>query len=640
MCGIVGVVSADASLRSGPVVRHMLQALSHRGPDDEGVEMLEGASLGARRLSIIDLQGGHQPIGNEDGSVVAVQNGEIYNFVELRDQLKARGHRFRSRSDTEVLPHAWEEWGERLGEHLRGMFAIAVWDARAHSLFLVRDRFGKKPLVYASLPGLLVFASEIQALLRHPAVRRDVDEQAIADYLALGYVPAPRSGFASIHKLLPAHGMLLKEGTLSLRRYWTLHYEPKLRISQAEASEEFRRRVDEAVRARMVSDVPLGAFLSGGLDSSTVVAFMARHSGRPVKTFSIGFRERRFDETAYARAVAHAFGTEHHELVVDANDAGVLPMLVRHLGEPFADSSILPTYQVARITRPHVTVVLNGDGGDELLGGYDRYRGEIIAGRLQGGLGVAARSVATLAASVRLPRALPPTLHKARRFAASIHLGSQQRYARWMGYFGGELHRRVAGERLARCELRLADEHLVSAGEVTGAASGAERYIAADVLFYLPNDLLVKMDIATMACSLEARSPLLDHELHEFVAQLPLSYKLSIGASKILLRRAMRGIVPDTILDRRLKMGFGAPVGDWLRGPLRGLFSDTALSPAAAARGFVNVNSVKQLFDEHATYRTDRSAQLWNVLMLELWFREVVEQTADVAQDARPVVVS
>jgi asparagine synthase (glutamine-hydrolysing) len=625
MCGIAGIVGATPALREGRVLKAMLRSLSHRGPDDEGsIERGTGA-IGARRLAIIDLAHGHQPMTNEDGSIAAVQNGEIYNFIALREQLVSLGHAFATRNDTEVLPHAYEEWGDAFVQRLRGMFALAVWDAKTATLVLARDRFGKKPLVYAQIPDGIAFGSEIQALLTHPQVSRAVDARAIDDYLTYGYVPAPRTAFAQIRKIPPGHVLVWHGDALQVRRYWRLAFTPKLRISLDDAAAEVRIRIEEAVRVRLMSDVPIGAFLSGGLDSSTVVAFMARHSERPVRTFSIGFGDQKYDELAYARIVARAFGTDHHELVVDSADVDVLPMLVRHLGEPHADSSIVPTYHVARITRQQVTVALNGDGGDELFAGYDRYKAAALARltieRLPRGV---ASAIAAAAAAVPLGAGVPRTIQRGRRFLAALGLAPEPRFLRWTGYFTGPLHELIAGERLRALGARDPVVLLAAASAVTGATDASERYMASDILMNLPGDLLVKMDIATMANSLEARSPLLDHELAEFVAQLPASYKLSPLRSKILLRRAMKDILPTEILQRS-KMGFSAPVGAWLRGPLRSMFADLVLSPTAAARGYVSPEGVRVLFDEHVSGRADRTPWLWCLLMLELWFRECVD---------------
>lgn len=606
----------------------MLDAIRHRGPDDEGLHCSGAAVIGARRLAIIDLVGGHQPMLNEDGSVAAVQNGEIYNFMALREELEARGHRFHTRNDTEILPHAWEEWGEEFVPRLHGMFAIAVWDARARALLLARDRFGKKPLMYSFGQDAMLFASEIQALLAHGSISRDVDDDAILDYLTLGYIPAPRTGFAAIRKVPPGHVLVLREGQQpEIHRYWAPRYEPKVQIGIDEAAEQLRILVDRAVEKRLISDVPLGAFLSGGLDSSTVVAHMARHSDRPVKTFSVGFRDSYYDESRYARIVARAFGTEHTELTVDAGDADALPMLVRHLGEPFADSSIVPTYQIAKATRPHVTVVLTGDGGDELFAGYGRYRGAYLASHVP-----RAGAVALAAAGRALPvrDGVPRLIPRLRRFLSSLDRDPDERYLEWVGYFTDGLRDAVVGERLNAWPDNGRRRMLERSAAITDARHPSERSMAWDTLWYLPGDLLVKMDIATMACSLEARSPLLDHELHEFIDRLPVHYKATWTASKVLLRRAMRGIVPDEILDRRRKMGFTAPVGAWLRGPLHDVFGDVVLSSSAASRGYVSPVEIRRLFDEHRTARADRTMQLWNLLMLELWFREVASPATSI----------
>jgi asparagine synthase (glutamine-hydrolysing) len=619
MCGIAGVVSPDPAHRLDPTVRGMLAALEHRGPDEEGLGASGIAALGSRRLAIIDLADGHQPMANEDGSVLAVQNGEIYNYLDLRDELRGLGHRLRTRSDTEVLPHAWEQWGPEMVTRLHGMFALAIWDAPRRTLMLARDRFGKKPLLYARTPSGVVFASEIQALLAHPAVVRSVDDDAIADYLAIGHVPAPGTAFTGIRKVPPGHVLIWRhEAEPEVRRYWALRYGPKERIDPAEAMVEVRRLIDRAVERRLISDVPLGAFLSGGLDSSTVVAYMARHASAPVRTFSVTFRDTQYDESRYARLAARTFGTEHLELTVDASDVEALPMLARHLGEPFADSSIVPTYQIARATRPHVTVVLTGDGGDELFAGYDRYRAAVIADRIPRPAGAVLAGLGQMLPAGAGQKRLTARL---RRFLVALGADAEGRRAEWTGYFAGR-----SGDLLldARDPGRSTAGALDRAVALTGADTPAERYMAADVLGYLPDDLLVKMDIATMACSLEARAPLLDHELHEFVARLPVDQKVSLTTSKVLLRRAMRGIVPDAILDRRRKMGFAAPVGSWLRGPLRGLFSDTVLAPGADALRFVSRAGVERLFDDHVRERSDATPRLWALLMLELWFREVV----------------
>lgn len=618
MCGIAGIVSESAG-RSKEQVRTMLSRLAHRGPDDEGIHSLHGAMLGARRLAIIDLVRGNQPMLNEDGSVVAVQNGEIYNFRQLRADLERAGHRFTTDNDTEILPHAYEEWGIELVERLRGMFAIALWDDRRRRLVLARDRYGKKPMYYALVDGGIAFASEIQALLTHPRIERSIDETAIANYLALGYVPAPATGFAAIAKVPPAHLLEFSDGTVRTRRYWHLPMSPKIELSLDDAADRLCQELDTAVQLRLISDVPLGAFLSGGLDSSTVVSFMARHSTKPVKTFSIGFRDQGLNELPYARIVARAFSTDHHELIVDAAETDVLPMLARHVGEPFADSSIVPTYHVARITRREVTVALNGDGGDEAFAGYDRYSAALLAdrvGRLPGPL---------VHLAARAARALPidgaRAISRARRFAEPLALSWHERYMQWVGYFVGGNLERIVGERLKGNAID-PGQLLRESAEQSGACDPVERVMAADVATYLPGDLLVKMDRATMAASLEARSPFLDHELGQFAARLPRDQKLIAGKSKIVLRHAMRNVLPQETLNRS-KRGFGAPVGAWLRGPLRELVHTMVLRPSPDS-GLVNRQRASELYTELDRGRLRNAPLIWNLLMLELWYRECV----------------
>ncbi len=624
MCGVAGVVSSEPQAAREQALAGMLAAIIHRGPDDEGVASASMASIGVRRLSIVDVAGGHQPMRNEDGTVLAVQNGEIYNYTELRAQLIERGHRFTTRSDTEVLPHAYEEWGTGLVPHLRGMFSLAIWDERRRRLLLARDRFGKKPLLYARTSDGLIFGSEIHAVLGHPHVSHDVDDEAIDAYLSLGYVPAPLTAFKAIRKLPPAHTLTLENGAATIERYWRLAHGPKVTLPFEEAVEELRSRLDEAVRVRLMGDVPIGVFLSGGLDSSTVVAFMARHLPR-VRTFAIGFTDGRLSELPHARVVAQAFGTEHEELIVDHQDASILPELIRHVGEPFADSSIVPTYHVARITRPHVTVALTGDGGDEIFLGYDRYRASVIGERLASLAGPAAGTLGRIGRALPAGQRSPRLVARAARLLAGLEQSGSERYLQWSGYFTGELRRSVIGPALPR-EPVLASA-LAARAYDPAIADPAERYAAADLEMGLPGDLLVKMDIATMAASLEARSPLLDHELAEFVGRLPADYKLSGGRSKRLLRHAMTGILPELILQRG-KAGFMAPVGEWLRGPLREMWSDLVPSGEAVRRGWVTRAGVDRLHAEHLAGRADRTRHLWSLLVLEVWWRELASRSA------------
>lgn len=627
MCGIAGVVGQN-SQAAEQQVRAMLSQLEHRGPDDEGVRSGSGAVLGARRLAIIDLVSGNQPMANEDGTIFAVQNGEIYNFQQVRTDLERRGHVFKTRNDTEVLPHAYEEYGDEFVERLRGMFALALWDERQKKLLLARDRLGKKPLVYARTPTGIAFASEIQALLAI-GVARTVDETAVAQYLSLGYVPPPRTGFAAIQSLRPATFLTFSGGRVHEgRSYWRLSFEPKADIGEPEALDRLRTVLDEAVRIRLMSDVPLGAFLSGGLDSSTVVAFMAANA-QTVRTFAIGFPESDFNELKYAKLVAERFSTQHQEFIVEPRALDVLPMLVRHLGNPFADSSIVPTYYVAKVARQHVTVALNGDGGDELFAGYDRYR----LARLGYALDRIPRPVLLSIGKLTsfLPRAswTPRFLRRARRAGAVISAPSDARYLALVGYFTARDG--PFGESV-ESNARPLDLFAEAIGEGE-PANDLDRVLAIDYRTYLPGDLLVKMDIATMAASLEGRSPLLDHELIEFVSHLPAHMKFRSGQSKYLLRKLMKGILPEEILARS-KMGFGIPVGRWMRGPLRPLVEDALL--AMPERPGVDRSIVQLLVHEHLSGRADHTPRLWALLMLELWFRYVVEEIPASATIAPP----
>lgn len=622
MCGIAGVLM----LRPGPPpdAAAMATAVTHRGPDASGRWTDELCALGHQRLAIIDLSdAGCQPMTNDDESTVVVYNGEIYNFAELRDELQRFGYRFRSRTDTEVLVHGYAQWGEDVVTHLRGMFAFALWDRHKRALLLARDRAGKKPLFYANLGDRLVFASEIQGVLAHPGVSREADPTALVDYLTWGYVPAPATGFQAIRKIPPAHTAVIHPGdtTISTQGYWQLPYTPKLRTSPGETDEQLRALLTEAVRIRLVSDVPLGAFLSGGIDSSIVVGLMAQLSSKPVKTFSIGFHEAGFDELPHARRVAERWGTEHTEMVVRPDALAVLATLVRHYGEPYADSSAIPTYYVSQMTRQHVTVALNGDGGDESFAGYQRYWANRMAARLPLHAGAAAWA-ARLASA--LPNgALGSTAGKAARYMEAAALPMPARYARWSSYFPPPLRARLMGPALTAA----AGDHrpeawMESLFDRAGNLGPVDAAMHVDVHSYLPYDLLVKVDIASMANSLEARSPFLDHHVMEFAARLPEHEKLRGHRGKAVLRRAFREMLPMENVQRP-KMGFAVPVGEWLRGPLRPLLEDTLLNSAAAVNGYLDSAVINELARRHLSRQADHTPQLWSLLMLECWHREM-----------------
>jgi asparagine synthase (glutamine-hydrolysing) len=629
MCGIAGRLERDPAGRVTPeAIRRMTDALRHRGPDDEGIWVEGPVGLGSRRLAIIDLSPrARQPLTNEDGTLRLVFNGEIYNFQALRADLERRGHAFRSDGDAETILHLYEEEGVECLRHLRGMFAFALWDAPRRTLFLARDRLGKKPLVYHDDGRAFQFASEAKAILADPRVPREPDLDALHDYLVFGYVPSPGAAFRGFRKLPPAHYALVRDGAVTVHRYWTLRYGAKRREGEAALAEELDALLTESVRLRLVSDVPLGALLSGGLDSSAVVAAMRRLVSGPLRTFSIGFDQPEYDELAYAREVARRFETEHHELVVKPDAAAVLPRIVWHHDEPFADSSALPSFALCEMARESVTVALGGDGGDEAFAGYDRYLAAVLAGRYD----QAPASVRWLLR--RLPGLLPGGSPKSAgprlaRFAEALDLPPRRRYARWLtgtaDAGGASLY---TPELAARVGHRDPLARLEAAYEASDAPSFLDATLHADVQLYLPDDLLVKMDIASMASSLEVRSPFLDHRLVEFAASLPPSLKLRGLTRKYLLRKIVAGVLPERVVRRR-KMGFGVPIDHWLRHELREMAGDVLLDARARGRGYFRPEVVRRYLDEHARGVAHHHGRLWSLLVLELWHRTHVDSPA------------
>jgi asparagine synthase (glutamine-hydrolysing) len=629
MCGICGFVFEDPA-RPAPadVLDRMTDRLAHRGPDDRGVFAEPGAGLGHRRLSILDLSpAGHQPMASEDGDRLIVFNGEIYNFGELRAGLEGRGHVFRSRSDTEVLLRLYEERGAACLAELRGMFAFAVWERRRRRLFLARDRVGKKPLVYAARGGDLAFASELSSLVEAPGFTRSVDRVALHHYLTYQFVPAPWTIWEGARKLPAAHTLVWEGGRTRVERYWDLHYVPKLRLgSPAAYAERFLAIFRDAVRERLVSDVPLGAFLSGGIDSSAVVAMMSLAGAAPVRTFSIGFSERDYDEVRYARLVAERYGTEHRELVVEPRALEVLPQLVRHYGEPFGDSSAVPTWYVSKLTREHVTVALSGDGGDEAFAGYQRYLADrLIAAYLL--LPAALREGLLRRAIEALPGPRRPRgfVGRLKRFVATADRSRERQYVRYLCIFTNQAKEELYAPGFAASLGGVDAVGLVERlyREADGA-SFLDRTLSVDVHSYLPDDILVKVDIAGMGNSLETRAPFLDHRLLEFAAACPPELKLRRLTGKYLVKRALGPYLPREVIRRR-KMGFGMPVAEWFRGELRQPAADLLLSARALQRGIFRREAVERLIAEHGRRDADHGYRLWVLLFLELWFREFVD---------------
>ncbi|MEJ7576973.1 MAG: asparagine synthase (glutamine-hydrolyzing) [Pyrinomonadaceae bacterium] len=622
MCGIAGFIerridgSPDGQQKRGAVLDRMCRVIAHRGPDDQGLMVKDGVALGMRRLSIIDLAGGHQPISNEDGTVTVVFNGEIYNYRELQRELERRGHRFRTDSDTETIVHAYEEYGAKCLDHFRGMFAFALWDERARKLFVARDRVGKKPLYYTLTPqGTFVFGSELKCLLAHPSVKAELSPEALDAYLTFGYVPDPLSIFRDVHKLLPGHYLTFADGRITTQQYWDFEYRV---VEEGRAAEDYleelRQLLDEAVRVRLVSDVPLGAFLSGGVDSSTIVGLMTRAMNQPVKTFSIGFNEDSYSELKYARLTAKHFGTDHHEFIVTPDICQIVDELVWHFDEPFADSSAIPTYMVSKLAREHVTVALSGDGGDELFAGYTRYLSD-----------QSRRGFAQLPRFLRqgvmqaLSRSLPHGA-RGRNYIYNIALDPLDRYIDSISTFTNLTKKSLyTGDFRHKLNGRT-DMHTRFREQAAQVKSGEhlDRLLYIDSKTYLPGDILTKVDRMSMAVSLEARVPLLDHKLIEFVTRIPASLKMKGRETKHIFKEAVRGLVPDEILDRP-KQGFGVPIQHWINEQLRGRIRETLTAARARGRGYVESRYVNLMLHEHERGRRDHSAQLWTLFMLELW---------------------
>ena len=638
MCGIAGMVGRPDEVVDAADVRRMCQTIVHRGPDDEGVYTRGPVGLGMRRLSIIDLAGGRQPIHNEDRTVWAVFNGEIYNFLELRQELEGRGHRFYTHSDTEIILHLYEEMGSYCVQRLRGMFAIALYDERRQLLLLARDRMGKKPLHYALHQGRLLFGSEIKTILAvHPELAK-VNPEGLLQYFYFGYVPDPHTAFQGIHKLPAGHLMEHCKGEVKIREYWDLpKYGTHPAMSEEECLQELERQLEEAVRIRLISDVPLGALLSGGVDSSIIVALMARVSSGPVKTFSIGFQAEQFNESEYARMVAERFGTDHHELVLDPNLEETLMYLSQKMEEPFGDSSMLPTYYVCRMARQHVTVALSGDGGDELFAGYDRY---LVAmdrqkfDRLPSWLGRIYRN----AIHARLPAGM-----YGKNLAWNASLNARDRYLDGVSFFPA-LHRErgLFTDSFLQAAGRLPDplQQWQRFYDDAPANDGLSRLLYLDTKTYLVADILTKVDRMSMASSLEVRVPMLDHKFVEWVTSLPVEWKLRAGTRKHILKKlAERLGIPSSLLHRR-KQGFQLPLVEWMRNDFKDQFLRVLLEPRTLQRGYFKPDAVRSLVNEHAMGRRNRSGLLWRMLVLELWHRNFMESGEQRSEERRMPDVS
>lgn len=626
MCGIAGkLITSGASAPDRALLESMCAAIEHRGPDSRGAFLDDQVALGIQRLRVIDLVTGDQPIFNEDRSVVVVLNGEIYNFQELRAQLRGRGHRFSTEGDTEVIVHLYEEHGVDCVPHLHGMFAFALWDRRRRRLLVARDRLGKKPLFYSQTHEGLAFASELRALLQDRAIPRVIDPEAVDCFLTYGYVPAPMSILKDIRKLPPAHTLVIEDGRARCDRYWRLDFSQKLRVSDpAELLEPLREHLRRATRQRMIADVPLGAFLSGGIDSSAVVAAMAEASTSSVRTFSIGFDAKGFDELEHARRVAELFGTDHHEFVVRPEAVEIVPKIVRQFGEPFADPSAIPSFYLSQLTRSQVTVALNGDGGDESFGGYTRYVANGLSARLDR-LPLALRRILGAPAHRLGGGEVASISSKAHRLMEGLPLGPADRYERYMSWLDVDQRAQLYTRSFA-AEVAGSPASAVIRGpwQQASGADVLDVMLEVDTTTFLAGDLIPKIDIATMAYALEARSPLLDHQLMEFAASIPAEFKVRGREKKWIFRQALRGWIPDEILDRP-KQGFTVPIDQWLRADLQELVRSVLLDPSTLGRGYFRPQAVRSLLERQSAGSDADSKPLWALFMFELWHRQFVD---------------
>ena len=629
MCGIVGIVHSEIKGAVDPgLLRLMNNSLRHRGPDDEGYWINRNVGLGMRRLSVIDLEGGYQPLSNEEGNVWTVFNGEIYNFRQLQEELRGKGHRFKSRSDTEVIVHLYEEEGENFVQRLRGMFAIALWDARSQKLLLYRDHLGIKPLHYWFQKGTFLFGSEIKALLEYPEVGRELSLQALSDYLSFLYIPTPRTIYQEVHKLPAGHFLRWQEGKMEVLPYWDLRFSPDQNLREKDWIEKLRAQLEESIRFQLVSDVPIGAFLSGGIDSSTVVALMSRQSSAPVKTYSIGFSDNRFNELPYAREVSGIFKTDHHEQIVEADALQLLPKIIAGFDEPFADASAIPTYLVSQFARSEVTVALSGDGGDELFAGY-----------------LWTRKENWLVGYRKLPRPFRKTIESfvlrdgyrplretgswetLRRFFYDAGLLPQESFSRramcfqpWMK--AGLFEPWVAEELGKDTSFGIVD----SLFERNSAQSVMDKFLYLDTKLYLPDDLLTKVDRMSMLHSLEVRVPLLDRKLVELAASIPFSLKLKGRTTKYILKQAMKGLLPERILKQR-KQGFQVPLDRWFHNELFGFTRKLLLEEDSRSRRFFRPQYIEWLLSEHRKGRQRFGYQLYALVTFELWCRKTTSDS-------------
>ena len=626
MCGICGIVNFDQQPVNHTVLNSMTNTLSHRGPDGEGIKILGSAGLGHRRLSIIDISTGSQPLSNEIDEIWITLNGEIYNYLSLKEELLKKGHTFRTNSDTEVIIHLYEEYGSNCISKLEGMFAFGIYNKRKNILFLARDRIGKKPLFYYKNPNFFVFASELQSLVKHPEVKKEINHQAIHDYLSLNYIPAPSTIYKSIYKLEPAHYIEIKTdtGNAVKKRYWQCRFEPKTNISYDDAKYQLKHLLKDAISKRLMSEVPLGAFLSGGTDSGIVTGIISKLIGRGnLSTFTIGFEDKDFDERVYAEISAKHFGTQHHVKTVNPADFSIAEELISNLGEPFADASMIPTFQISKFAREQITVALSGDGGDEVFGGYYRY----LVYRY-------ARLADFIPPSIRKPfiSALENIFvsktgdertlsDKLKRVLSLIKTAKNERYLNIIDRCRENLKKNIYGEALLSQSFAPTLKYFEEINHILTAHNKIEKLMETDMLSYLNGDILTKVDIASMANSLEVRSPFLDHKIVEFSASLPLNFKQTLFLRKKILTDAFSETLPNEILQRK-KMGFGVPIGRWLRNKWKEKCRELLLDSSSVKAGIFNTEKISEIIAVHNSRKTDHSYTIFALMIFELWHRK------------------
>lgn len=628
MCGITGRIQFNPKSHIDPkLIEQMTDKIKYRGPDDHGIYVKDNVGLGFRRLSILDLsEDGHQPMSNQDGSVWIIFNGEIYNFMDLRDDLEKKGYTFKSKTDTETIIYLYEEYGEECVTYLRGMFAFAIWDDRKKRLFLARDRMGQKPLKYYLGKDFFVFGSELKTFLDTPGVLKEVDFEAVHHYLTLQYVPCPATGFKGIKKLPPAHTMTVDiskgEPLVTIKRYWGFDYSKKLDLSESEWADRILETLEESVRIQMIADVPLGAFLSGGVDSSAVVAMMAKHSKQPIKTFSIGFEEEDYNELPYARQIAEKFKTDHKEFIVKSDALKILPELIFHYEEPYADSSAIPTWYLSKLTREHVTVALNGDAGDENFAGYGMFPPHLFGQNIYRHVPEFIRKWVVIP-GVRLFHQLRKNVFSSRllRFAESFETRDDVRFLHFFDYFTPIEKKTIYTDTFKKALGDANTEDLyLDLANTAGSKNVLDRALQFMMKSYLPDDLLVKVDIATMAASLEGRSPLLDHHFVELTAQIPPRLKIKHHETKYIFKKALEKILPHNIIYRK-KKGFRVPIEHWFRNELRDYTKDILLGEETHIHQWIKKEAIAAIIQEHIDTKINNANKIWALLTLELWYK-------------------